>query len=117
MFHVLQYRVYRDSELANIARELDFDSLDIVVSYVSDEVCPTVSLKQFIHKFLSLMVMTKAPHEELVDIENFPVCFLTAALKTAFDYDAPVWMTGFSEFSFYTLPGITFNTEVWVVLQ
>ena len=117
MFHVLQYRIHQNSVLSAVAPEFGLIDLDIVVSYVSEEVCPTVPLKQFILKFLLLMITTNISNEGLVEIENYPVCFLTAALRTAFNYEAPIWVSGFTEFSFYILPSVTSNTEVWIVLQ
>ena len=117
MFHVLQYRISRTSGAHDIACALSFSDLDIVISYVSETVCPTESLKQFVLKFLALMASTSGPCLGLVDVENLSVRFLTAALETAFNYVVPHWMSSFNEFSLYVLPGVTVNPEVWIVLQ
>ena len=117
MFHVLQYRIQRTFDAHNVAYALNYSNLDVVVSYVSDAVCPTEPLKQFILQLLTLMTSTSVSHLGLVDVENLPVCFIIAAMETAFNYEAPHWMNTFTELSLYVLSGVTINPEVWIVLQ
>ena len=117
MFHVLQYRIHRTFDVQNIAHALNCSSLDVVVSYVSETVCPTEPLKQFILQLLTLMISTSVSRLGLVDVENLPVCFIIAAFETAFNYEAPHWVTTFTELSLYVLPSVTINPEIWIVLQ
>ena len=117
MFHVMQYRINRTFDVGDIAFAFNYSDLDIVVSYVSETVCPTESLKQFILQLLTLMASTRGSHLGLEDVENLPVRFLAAALETAFNYEVPHWVSAFTELSLYVLPGVTTNPEVWIVLQ